>query len=104
MTVCAACRIQTEGLAPCAVCKAPACANCSLLALRVNEVTGEIIPESDDGKVICSRCNPPSGGSNARLRDPEPVGPGPWAWLYDAPRQRLGGGPYVVGAPFRLRA
>lgn len=73
-TTCSVCYLVDSGLTECAICKAPACANCSLPALRV-DANGRIIEGSDDGSVLCSRCNPPSGGRNAGLGMPKPVQP-----------------------------
>ena len=71
---CGCCYLVSDGLAECALCRAPVCADCSLPALRVDD-EGKIIEGSDDGKVLCSRCNPPSGGKNAGLGRPMPVQP-----------------------------
>jgi hypothetical protein len=73
-TTCGCCYLTSEGLAECAICRAPVCADCSLPAVRVDDA-GKIIEGSDDGKVLCSRCNPPSGGRNAGLQQPTPVTP-----------------------------
>lgn len=73
-TTCGCCYLVADGLTECAICKAPACANCSLPALRVDQ-NGKIIEGSDDGSVLCSRCNPPSGGRNAGLGLPCPAQP-----------------------------
>jgi len=71
---CGCCYFVNDGLSDCAVCHAPVCADCSLPALRVDDA-GKLIEGSDDGKVLCSRCNPPSGGRNAGLGTPQPVQP-----------------------------
>jgi hypothetical protein len=71
---CGCCYLVDAGLTDCAICKAPACSNCSLPALRVDQ-DGKIIEGSDDGSVLCSRCNPPSGGRNAGLGAPCPAQP-----------------------------
>src|SRR5439155_21838132 len=60
-TTCGCCYLSQSALLDCAICKAPACVDCSLPALRV-DANGRIIENSDDGSVLCSRCNPPSGG------------------------------------------
>lgn len=72
--MCGCCFLQDAGLVECAICQAPACMDCSLPALRVDD-NGKIVEGSDDGKVLCSRCNPPSGGRNAGLGTPQPVQP-----------------------------
>jgi len=73
-TTCGCCYLADAGLTDCAICKAPACPDCSLPALRV-DANGRIIEGSDDGSVLCTRCNPPSGGRNAGLGLPCPVQP-----------------------------
>ncbi len=73
-TTCGCCLLADRYLSECAICGAPACADCSLPALRVDE-KGRIIEGSDEGKVLCWRCNPPSGGTNAGLGLPAPVQP-----------------------------
>ncbi len=73
-STCGICFLEHDRLVDCAICKAPACVNCSLPALRVDE-QGRIIENSDDGSVLCSRCNPPSGGRNAGLGLPAPATP-----------------------------
>jgi len=73
-TTCGCCFLADAYLAECAICGAPVCPDCSLPALRVDE-QGRIIEGSDEGKVLCWRCNPPSGGTNARLGLPAPVKP-----------------------------
>jgi len=73
-TTCGCCYLAEAHLVECAICRAPACPDCSLPALRVDEA-GRVIEGSDDGKVLCSRCNPPSGGRNAGLGLPMPVQP-----------------------------
>ncbi len=71
---CGCCGLASACLADCAICGAPACADCSLPALQL-DASGKILPGSDDGKVLCSRCNPPSGGRSARVRLPSPAEP-----------------------------
>jgi hypothetical protein len=71
---CGCCYLAVDHLIDCAICGAPSCHSCSLPALRVDE-RGSIIPESDDGSVLCSRCNPPSGGRNAGMGLPFPAQP-----------------------------
>lgn len=73
-TVCGCCGVRTGCLVDCAICGAPACCDCSLPALQVDE-KGKIIDGSDEGNVLCSRCNPPSGGTNAGLGRPTPARP-----------------------------
>jgi hypothetical protein len=71
---CGCCFLEAANLTDCAICHAPACSNCSLPALRVDQ-HGRIIENSDDGSVLCSRCNPPSGGRNVGLGLPNPAQP-----------------------------
>jgi hypothetical protein len=73
-TVCGCCGLTELRLADCAICGAPACIDCSLPALQVDK-DGKIIDGSDDGRVLCARCNPPSGGTNAGLGLPTPAQP-----------------------------
>ena len=73
-TICGCCSLTGAGLDDCAICGAPACSDCSLPALQI-DADGRIIEGSDEGKVLCARCNPPSGGNNARLDLPAPVRP-----------------------------
>jgi hypothetical protein len=72
--VCGCCGLRDACLTDCAICGAPVCADCSLPALQVDR-DGKIIEGSDDGKVLCARCNPPSGGRNAGLGLPAPCQP-----------------------------
>lgn len=72
--VCGTCRASNVSMLGCELCGAPACVNCSLPALQTDKA-GRIIPESADGRIICARCNPPTGGSNAGLYRPSPTAP-----------------------------
>jgi hypothetical protein len=71
---CGCCFLTNAFLVDCAICKAPACPNCSLPALRIDQ-HGKIIEGSDEGSILCSRCNPPTGGHNAGLGLPCPAQP-----------------------------
>ncbi len=71
---CGCCYLADRFLVDCAICGSPACPDCSLPALRV-DANGRIVEGSDDGSVLCARCNPPSGGRNAGLGLPCPVQP-----------------------------
>lgn len=73
-TVCGCCGLTDAALALCAICGAPACVDCCLPALQCDK-DGKILEGSDDGKVLCARCNPPSGGRNAGLGLPAPAQP-----------------------------
>lgn len=73
-STCGCCFLVDAHLSECAICGALACPDCSLPALRVDE-RGRIIENSDEGKVLCWRCNPPSGGNRAGLGLPAPVRP-----------------------------
>lgn len=64
-----------EGLKGCVICGGVACVNCCLPALELDE-DGKIADWSDNGEVICVRCNPPNGGSNAVLSMGGPEGGG----------------------------
>lgn len=72
---CLICLLATAGLEPCLLCEREVCANCSLPAMTLDE-DGKIREEVAPVGVICSRCNPPNHGTNAkrRPREPEPVG------------------------------
>lgn len=69
---CLICLTATAGLEPCLLCEREVCPGCSLPAMTLDE-NGKIREEAAPVGIICSRCNPPNHGTNARLRAPRPA-------------------------------
>ena len=73
--VCGVCYLRpADGLVrACENCGAAACVNCSLPTMALDD-RGRVVDRPTPG-VVCSRCNPPTGGRNAFLGAPPAVPP-----------------------------